>query len=292
LWLVAPEDNYTRDSLVTIKRAGVAADQIPCTELQRRYPQFTFDDIDWGLLEPDSGVLMAREAVQALAEQCTQDGVQYLQECVLPPSGQRRLGALKTNSGAVVKGGSFVFACGPWLPTLFPDVLKSRMFITRQEVFFFGTPPGSHLFTPTAMPVWLCLRDQMYGMPDLANRGVKIASDSHGPEFNPENDPRIATSEGLHAAQAYLGKRFPQFKHAPLLENRVCQYENTCNGDFLIDRHPAFENVWLVGGGSGHGFKHGPVVGEYTATLVAGCGAPEPRFTLDTKLAVQHRMVY
>jgi len=45
---------------------------------------------------------------------------------------------------------------------------------------------------------------------------------------------------------------------APLLETRVCQYENTTDHNFIVDRHAANTNVWIVGGGSGHGFKHGP----------------------------------
>jgi glycine/D-amino acid oxidase-like deaminating enzyme len=81
-------------------------------------------------------------------------------------------------------------------------------------------------------------------------------------------------------------------KEAPLLETRVCQYENTSNGDFLIDRHPAFDNVWLVGGGSGHGFKHGPALGEYVAARVVEGGPVEPRFTLATKGTVQQRAVF
>jgi glycine/D-amino acid oxidase-like deaminating enzyme len=72
----------------------------------------------------------------------------------------------------------------------------------------------------------------------------------------------------------------------------VCQYENTSNGDFLIDRHPQFENVWLVGGGSGHGFKHGPAVGEYVAGRLLDGMAAEPRFSLATKAAKQQRAVY
>jgi glycine/D-amino acid oxidase-like deaminating enzyme len=60
----------------------------------------------------------------------------------------------------------------------------------------------------------------------------------------------------------------------------------------LIDRHPAFENVWLAGGGSGHGFKHGPVVGEYVAAMVSGDATVEPRFALAVKEKVQQRMVF
>jgi len=90
----------------------------------------------------------------------------------------------------------------------------------------------------------------------------------------------------------FLAQRFPGLKDAPLLETRVCQYENTSSGDFLIDRHPAFDNVWLVGGGSGHGFKHGPALGEYVAARVVEGGTVEPRFTLATKGKVQKRTVF
>jgi sarcosine oxidase len=72
----------------------------------------------------------------------------------------------------------------------------------------------------------------------------------------------------------------------------VCQYENTDTGDFLIDRHPDFENVWIAGGGSGHGFKHGPAVGQYVAGLVRDSVQPEPRFALAKRGTVAQRSVY
>ena len=87
----------------------------------------------------------------------------------------------------------------------------------------------------------------------------------------------------IDAARAFLAERFPGLAGAPLVESRVCQYENTSTGDFLIDRHPDFENVWLVGGGSGHGFKHGPAVGEHVCALIEGKADVEPRFSLATK---------
>jgi glycine/D-amino acid oxidase-like deaminating enzyme len=89
-----------------------------------------------------------------------------------------------------------------------------------------------------------------------------------------------------------LAARFPALRDAPLLETRVCQYENTSDGNFLIDRHPAFANLWLVGGGSGHGFKHGPALGEYVAEKLANGGGVEPRFSLATKETVKNRQVF
>jgi glycine/D-amino acid oxidase-like deaminating enzyme len=90
-----------------------------------------------------------------------------------------------------------------------------------------------------------------------------------------------------------MSRRLPALARQPLEESRVCQYENTSSGDFLIDRHPRWRNVWLVGGGSGHGFKHGPAVGRYVARLLS-CepGTLEPRFGLAAKGERQHRAVH
>ena len=130
-------------------------------------------------------------------------------------------------------------------------------------------------------------------MPDLESRGFKVAHDAHGPRFDPDEGDRRPSEKGLADARAYLARRFPSLAKSPLTEARVCQYENSSNGDLLIDRHPKWENALLVGAGSGHGFKHGPAVGRYAAQLVAGTLAkPEPRFGLATKGAVQHREVH
>ena len=144
------------------------------------------------------------------------------------------------------------------------------------------------------MPAWLIQSDGIYGMPDLEGRGFKIALDRHGERVDPDTQSRIVSQESAQWMRAYVARRFPELRDAPLVDARVCQYENTSNGDFLLDRHPEVENVWLVGGGSGHGFKHGPAVGEYLAAQLLGdaTATPEPRFSLATKQQVQHRTVY
>ena len=292
LWMAREADPYSVKSTETLQKLGVTFEKLSRPELEKRYPQIAFGPVTWGILEPDSGALMARRSVQALVQEAQRIGIDYLSEAVATPRGQGRLARITTRGGATVDAGSFVFACGPWLPKIFPDVLKDRIHPTRQEVLFFGAPPGDRRFAPPALPVWVDFGSEIYGVPDLENRGFKIALDRHGPPFDPDTGNRDVTAAGVAAVRRYLAGRFPDLKAAPLVEARVCQYENTSNGDFLIDRHPGFDNVWLVGGGSGHGFKHGPALGEYVAGRVIDGGASEPRFTLATKWKVQKRTVY
>jgi len=316
LWIAdeAERESYARDTVTTLTELRVPFEKLSNNDLRHRYPQIAVDDTSWGILEPSSGVLMARRAVQCVVEQAQKIGVKYQIAAAQPPKPssaiRTQLLKLTTTSGENISASTFVFACGPWLPKLFPALLGNRIFTSRQEIFFFGVPPGDARFQPPALPTWLILRDEFYGMPDLESRGFKVANDRHGPAVDPDAQSRIATPEALAAACEFLARRFPALKDAPVVETRVCQYENTSNGDFLVDQHPDFENVWLVGGGSGHGFKHGPSVGEYVAARVLHASVPsrtssepsaeqseqgqqfERRFSLATKESVQHRAVF
>ena len=296
LWIAHEGEPYALATLETLARAGTQFEKLSHEDLSRRYPQIVFDSDSWGIFEPQSGVLMARRAVQAVVAEAQKFGVAYKAEAALTPSGDGRLKEIATANGSTISAASFVFACGPWLPKVFPELLGGRIFPTRQEIFFFGVPSGDTRFAPPSMPTWLQMRDEFYGMPDLESRGFKIAHDHHGPLVDPDAQSRTATPEAITAAKEFLARRFPALKDAPIVESRVCQYENTSSGDFLIDRHPSFENVWLVGGGSGHGFKHGPSVGEYAAARVTGktsAALPiDPRFSLATKQTMQQRAVF
>jgi len=289
LWLAHHRDPYCEATVATFQRLGVNHERLDHDELARRYPQLIMDAVEWGILEPDSGVLLARRAVQAVTAAARAIGVDYREAAIAWPVVN---GRIQTTSGEAIVADRFVFACGPWLPKLFPELLGERIHVTRQEVIFFGVPPGDERFNVGVMPCWIDFNDLVYALPNIEGRGLKIAIDAHGPEFDPDSGQRVVTTAGLNAAREYLAQRVPLLAGTPVTETRVCQYENTSNGDFLIDKHPEFENVWLVGGGSGHGFKHGPAVGEYVAQMLNGSAAPEPRFSLATKQKVQQREVF
>jgi glycine/D-amino acid oxidase-like deaminating enzyme len=294
LFFSPEEDEYIRSSIAVNRELGLPIEVLNRTQMAARYPAIDFAGIEIGFLEPGFGVLMARRAVQTLVAEFVKAGGTYLNAQVLPPSGAK-LEAIRTASGEMVSAGAFVFAAGPWLPKLFPDLLGHRIFPTRQEAFFFSVPPGDDRFGPGKLPGWADFNggDIWYGMPDLEARGFKIAHDAHGPATDPDKGDRLPSPDELVAARDYVARRFPAIAGRPLNEARVCQYENSANGDFLIDRHPTWRNAVLVGGGSGHGFKHGPEVGRMAARLVTGRDtAVEPRFSLATKSQTQARAVH
>lgn len=289
LWLAREPDAYCEATLENLRAVGARAQRLNLDELRGRFPQMRFEGVDWAILEADAGVLMARRAVQAVAMKARENGVNYLEEAIVGPVENR---VLRTTSGKEIEAQHVVFACGPWLPKLFPELLGERIYVTKQEVFFLGVPSGDDLFKPPLLPTWVDFNEQVYGMPALDGRGAKIAIDEHGPEFDPDTGERMVSAHLRQAVRSYLARRLPALVDAPVTETRVCQYENTSSGDLLIDRHPDFENFWLVGGGSGHGFKHGPAVAEYVNAMIFGKGTPEPRYSLATKEKVQERKVY
>ncbi len=292
LWLVGEDETRLRASATCLRHCGISHEILDHAELEHRYPQMNFDSVARGLLEPESGVLLARRAVSCTVRSATELGVTLRTALVIPPHRQGKLDFVEISSGERISAGAFVFACGPWLAKMFPELLGQRIFPTRQEVYFLGTPAGDCRFAALALPTWLFQDDEVYGMPDLEGRGLKLACDKHGELIDPDTQSRQVSREGAGWARKYVASRFPGLKDAPIVETRVCQYENSSNGDFLIDCHPDFPNVWLAGGGSGHGFKHGPAVGDYTASMVLGEGKSEPRFALANKATCRQRTVH
>jgi len=243
---------------------GAAIERLSPGEIRARWPQIDPVGMEVGLFEPGASILRARESLMLVADAFERKGGQMLMARGEPGgTAGRRLNDLLTATGSRVAGGVFVFACGPWLRTLFPEVLGTTIETPRREVFLFGPPPGDPRFSWPHLPVFS--EATYYGFPDFDHRGVKVCPVGGVIEMDPDRDERIVTPHYVRRAHEYLARRFPAMRGQPVIETRVCQLENTADEHFMIDRHPEFDNVWLAGGGSGHGFKHGPVLGEYIA---------------------------
>ena len=286
LWLARRDDGFEAQSADTLERLGISTERLAPATMAERWPQMAIDDLAWALHEPDAGVLLARRAVATTARAFVDEG------------GQLRIG-LGTIQGADVVIGAerleadaFVFAAGPWLPKLLGPLPALELSVPQQEVIYFATPPGDARFEAGNLPTWVEYDAAFYGLPSIEGRGFKIAPDWPGPIVDPDRQERRISDERVEASRTYLRRRFPALAGQPVAEGRVCQYELTADTHFIIDRHPSMPESWIVGGGSGHGFKHGPAVGEYLSALVIDDRAaaselapPDERFALRPRKA-------
>lgn len=258
LWMMHGDDGYVRSAVPLLRENGFAVDQISLDAAARRWPQINFGGVQSVWFEPRAGALSARRACGVVRDLFMQNGGTFRIEAVKPE-------ALIESSDADV----YVFACGPWLGKLFPDVIGDRVVATRQEVYYFGTPRGSDRFSAGKFPIWMDFGERIfYGIPDVNDRGFKIADDTRGEAIDPTTANRTPDPEGIARARQLIAERFPEMADAPLVASEVCQYENSPDGNLIIDRHPHAQNVWLLGGGSGHGFKLSPAVGEIAAQAI------------------------
>lgn len=284
LWMFGADDSFGRASTAALRALNMPIEEMAPKDAAKRFPQIAFDgSIRSVLWEPEAGYLFARRACEHVVERFIAEGGEYRQAAVRTPldAGAPLLQRVALEGGTAIEADAFVFACGPWLGRVFPDVVGTRVTPTRQEVYYFGTPPGDARFLDPSMPVWVDYRERLiYGIPGNAHRGFRVADDTPGPVFDPTDGARDATPAGIAAARAFLTQRFPALASAPLLGSEVCQYESSPDSHFIIDRHPSARNVWIAGGGSGHGFKMGPALGEMLASYVLDLSTPDPQFGL------------
>ncbi len=282
LWMVERNDGLEQAGLAHLGAANIAHRVLTAEEIARRFPEINVERVLWGLYEEDAGYLLARRGCEVVVEAFVMEGGEYRMGWASPGRiRSERLEQVCIDDGSALTADHYVFACGPWLGKIFPELLGGLIQATRQEVFYFGTPSGAKESEHRALPVWANRGERFwYGIPVNGHHGFKVADDSHGPSFDPTHGERTASAEKLEEARAYMEFRFPGMRGAPLLESRVCQYENTPDGGFMLDQHPEAMNVWIMGGGSGHGYKHGPALGERMTERVLEGTALDPAFSL------------
>ena len=280
-WFVGADDAFEAQSLEVLGRLGIPAERLDVAEAARRWPQISMDDVAWVLHEPEAAALLARRAVAATVRAFLVEGGELrIGRAGIGPDRELHL------DGAPAAFDAVVFAAGPWLPKLLGGSVGD-LAVTRQEVVYFATPPGDDRFDVANHPIWVEYGAAIYGLPSIEHRGFKVAPDEPGPIVDPDTQDRRLTEERVERSRAYLARRFPDLADRPIAEGRVCQYETTPDTHFIIDRLTSLSmpNPWVVGGGSGHGFKHGPVVGEYVSGLITGqpvgeLAPPDDRFAL------------
>ena len=264
-WLARRADGFEERSMSRLAELGVPHEWLTPGRATTLFPSLGLDDLYGVLWEPEAGVLHARRATQLLAADAERLGARSVAARVTPSD---------EPSADVV-----VWACGAWLPALFPDEVDIR--IERRDVFFFG---GDALWRDT--PGWVEYDAGFYGHGDVAGLGVKVAPDFPSAEVDPDTIDRFPLREREDAAREYIARRFPSLGRAPVIGARVCQYDLSTDTHFVFGRHSARPSWWLFGGGSGHGFKHGPALAEYIADCIEGHREPEPFHALGQRSGV------
>ena len=273
--------DHVDDSIPFARKHKMEYEYLSPAQLEKRFPIIGTDDLDHAWLDPFGGYLHARESVQLLNKLFIEEGGNYIQANVLPGKIKgNRISNLTLSNGNAIKSDAYIFACGSWLGKLFPDALGKTITCTKQEVYYFGAPT-EHAFNFENLPVWVDVdgRDFYYGIPGNSHRGFKLGVDIRGVEFDPTHGDHIYSPETLSKARKFISHRFPLLQNAPLVESRVCPYENSPDGNFVFDLLPETSNAYILGGGSGHGFKHGPSLGELVAEAL-GNGASVPALFL------------
>lgn len=293
-WLANERQAFEGLSADSLDALGIPFERWSPDDLARRMPMLNSDGVPGALFEPEAGVLLARQAVAATIAAFEREGGEVVVGRVHPPGATGdALGRVRLEDGRSLDGDAFVFAAGPWLPDLLPDAVGSLVTTHRQDVMKFALPAGREaLYAPERMPAWIDFEGSFYGFPSLDREGVKACPDWLGPVERPDDSARIAAEATVEGSREVLRRRFPELAKQPLVKTWTCFYEVTPDAHFVIDRHPSLENVWVAGGGTGHAFKHGPVIGEYLAALVsgdsvalAGLAPPDDRFAIRARHA-------
>jgi glycine/D-amino acid oxidase-like deaminating enzyme len=261
-WFAHRDDGFEAASRATLERAGIPCEWLAPDDARHLYPSLGVDDLAAVLFEPEAGVLHARRATQVLVADGERSGL--------------RLESWRAAPADDPKADVVVWACGAWLPQLFPGVVD--LHIARRDVFFFGGDAGW-----VGTPGFCDYEAPFYGHGEIGGLGVKVAPDLAGDEIDPDDLQRLPLERLAHVAREYAAKRFPALAEGPIVGSRVCQYELTGDTHFLFAEHPERGGWWLLGGGSGHGFKHGPALAEYVADCVEGKRDPEPFHALGVR---------
>ena len=287
----ATDEPFIKRTLDLWKANGVVHEVLNGDEARRRWPVIKADDITIAITEPDAGVVRSRAATQAVAAIGEKMGVRFV-------LGRARLGTMRggqldgviLDDGTTIRGDAYVFACGPWLQKLFPELMTTRMRVPLGYVCYFGTPEGDTRFSFPNIPSYNF--PGVTGWPNLPvdSRGFRVrgaiapppppagtpappAAPPAAPEplqQDPDTSSRWAHAERNEGSRRFLAARFPLLAQAPLIETRACHYEFSANNDFIVDHVPGAGNAWIAGVGQAEGFKFGPVVGEYVAQRVLG----------------------
>ena len=259
---------YIEDTRAHWDTIGAGYEMLTPDEVRYRWPWIRFEDLKVAMYEPDAGVVRARRAIESVARVFEEEGGTIrIGRAAAGRRDRRQLHDVRVDPGDPLSAATFIFALGPWFPKEFPELMGKRLRIPMGHTYYFAVPDTRFMFPN--MP--------SYGVPGCTgwpalgpdHRGFRVRTGGRPPE-DPDLSDRWIPKEYHDRPREILERHFPDLIGAPINETRACHYESSVDSNFIIDHHPDFENVWLIGGGSSEGFKFGPVLGEYIAKRVLG----------------------
>ena len=273
LWLVSQNDSsYVTNSSKHIKNCGYTLEEISIEKAKNIYPNINFEDINQVFFEKKAGTLMASRCCKNVVREYQKNGGKIkIGEVKIDENKLGKNNAI-THNGKNIDADYYIIACGPWNRKLLPNFLDKITYISRQEVYYFSVPNNNaEKYNLNHMPCWLDLNadnPSYYGIPFHLNKGFKIAYDERTTLFDPDKSDRIPIPELVKRVKEYCYRRFPELSGLPIIETRVCQYENSLDGNFIINKHNSFKKIIVLSGSSGHGFKMGPGIGELVTNII------------------------
>ena len=266
-------------TFATFDELGVPYFKFDVDELSIRFPQFKFNNVAYGIYEPEAGALMAHRAIIELTKKFVRQGGK-VHRCHVRSDGDERLNI----EGKVLDADLIVASAGPWLGDMYPRTIAPILDVVRQNIIYTSTPDADTSYDSDNMPGWIDHGYSAYGAPSIEGTGVKAAIAWTEAIIDLDNDERIVDQATFTRTRQYIRNRMPGLAGQRAVDQKACQIAMTPDTHFIIDHHPQHENVLIVGGCSGHLFKHGPVVGEF----VAGVGLREfgtaDRFKINSRL--------
>ncbi len=274
-----PEMVHTERAL---SQCGVRFERLSSGEAARRFPPIKLRADEYGVFEPDSGLLRASRCVLASARAARASGAVF-REGVRVDGLEPAVDGIRLRvAGGWERFDRCVVTAGPWTAPLLEPYVRLPLDVTRQQYAHFRIRGDRSRFAPEHFPVWIDMGEYFYGFPEHADHpGAKVALHRPGPVHDPESADREPREADTDVLRRYLARRIPELSPEVTLA-KVCLYTMTPDEDFVIDRIPGEPRVVLVGGLSGHGFKFTVLLGQLAASLARDRdpGFPLERFSL------------
>lgn len=265
--------SYEKSSYETLLSEGYPVDLLLPEEIKYRYPSINASLYTDACFNPHGGYVRSGRAIELLVAYARALGVEIHegQTCEKLLIDKGKLNGLITKEGARFDCGHAIIASGAYTPSIVP-ALKPYMRATGHPVFWLN-PSSTKMYNSDHLPVFMAdiANSGFYGFPYIDHPGVmKIAKHADGLLLNPELDDRLVTTDDILDMRRFVSESFPMLSKAPLVYTRRCLYADTLDGHFWIDQHPEIQNLSVSTGGSGHGMKMGPIIGEITADMAEG----------------------